>query len=417
MGMAPRIPGGVVAALPIAFAACADAPARSPAVAFGAPVPVETPAAPGAGQPFVSTTAAGHALLSWIEPAPDTGHLVRFARWSGTAWSEPRTIAHGTDFFVNWADFPSIAELPDGRVAAHWLQRTSPGRYSYGVRVAFSSDGGETWSAPFTPHTDGTHTEHGFVSLFPAAQGLGAVWLDGRNFASDTAGEHGGSSAEMTLRYATVAWDGALSDEKLLDARTCECCQTDAALTSMGPVVVYRDRAQGEVRDIAIVRQIDRGWTDPAIVHADGWVFPGCPVNGPAVAANGDRVAVAWFTAARDTARVRLAFSSDAGASFSRPINIDDGDPAGRVDLLLLDDGSALVSWIERTGDAAAVRARLVSADGVAHAAWTVASASAERAGGFPRMARVDGGVVFAWTEPGRPSHVRTTLVSTDPGS
>lgn len=397
------------------LAACAEAPARSPTLAFAAPAVVETPAAAGAAQPFVSAARNGEALLSWIEPAADTGHVVRFSRWTGSAWTAPSTIAAGTDFFVNWADFPSIVEMPDGRLAAHWLQRTSPGRYSYGVRVAFSSDAGESWSGPISPHTDGTHTEHGFVSLFPVEGALGAVWLDGRNFAASGNAEHGGSSAEMTLRYARLAGDGALHDERLLDGRTCECCQTDAAITARGPVVVYRDRAPGEVRDIAILRHVAGSWTEPAIVHADGWVFPGCPVNGPAVAAEGDHVAVAWFTAARDTPRVRLAFSGDAGASFSAPVEIDGGDPAGRVDLILLEDGSALVSWIERTGEAAEVRARVVSTDRVAHPAWTVASASAERAGGFPRMARTAAGILFAWTEPGQPSALRSAFVATEP--
>jgi hypothetical protein len=50
-------------------------------------------------------------------------------------------------------------------------------------------------------------------------------------------------------------------------------------------------------------------------VHSDNWKIDACPVNGPAIAATGRRVAVAWFTAANDTARVKLAFSSAARAS------------------------------------------------------------------------------------------------------
>lgn len=366
---------------------------------------IDSPAAAGAGQPYVAASASGSALLSWMEPA-ESGHALRFARREGQTWSEPVTIAAGTGFFVNWADFPSITELPDGRLAAHWLARSGEGRYAYDVRLSWSTDGGATWSEPITPHTDGTQTEHGFVSLFPVGDLLGVAWLDGRNFAGAHPGGHGGG-AEMTLRYASLAADGAIVDEQLIDGRTCECCQTDAALTARGPVVVYRNRTEAEVRDIAISRYADGGWTEPSMIHDDGWVYPGCPVNGPAVAARGDDVVVAWFTAAHDTPLVRIAFSSDGGATFSPPIRADEGAPAGRVDVLLLENGSALVTWLEREGEGAAVRVRSVASTGDAEPSVTIAAASAERASGFPRMAAVDGSVLFAWTEPGTPSRVR----------
>lgn len=364
----------------------------------------EAPAAPGSGEPFLATAADGSVVMSWIEPL-ESGHALRFARWSGGGWSSPSTIAEGENFFVNWADFPSITELPDGRMAAHWLARAGPGRYAYDVRISWSSDDGASWSEPITPHTDGIQTEHGFVSLFPVEDMIGAAWLDGRELAGD--GEHVESDGAMTLRFATIDTRGELADEAVLDAQTCECCQTSAAITSSGPVVVYRDRLPGEIRDIAVTRLVGGSWTAPAPVHADGWVIAGCPVNGPAVAAAGETVVVAWFTAAQDTPRVRVAFSADAGATFSPPVRVDDGDPAGRVDILLTGDGVAFVSWLERVGEDAAIRVRAVTPDGLAGSTTTVAPASVDRAGGFPRIVRMDDRLLFAWTAPGTPSRIR----------
>lgn len=66
--------------------------------------------------------------------------------------------------------------------------------YAYDVRLARSTDNGQTWMTSFTPHRDRTQTEHGFASLFqmPGA-GLGLVWLDGRAVkAGPGHGEHGG---------------------------------------------------------------------------------------------------------------------------------------------------------------------------------------------------------------------------------
>jgi hypothetical protein len=297
-------------------------------------------------------------------------------------------------------------------LAAHWLRRSGPGRYSYDVMLTQSRDGGTTWAAPLRPHRDGTETEHGFVSLFPHDGVLGAVWLDGRAF--DGAG-HGHGASEMQVRFTTIRPDGALSHEVLLDDRACDCCQTAAALTSLGPLVVYRDRSADEVRDIAVTRLVDGTWTAPRTLHEDNWVIPGCPVNGPAADAEGDRVAVAWFTAAAERPRVQVTFSDDAGASFGEAIRVDDGDPVGRVDVLLLAPGVALVVWLENVGEAAELRGRLVAASGRIGPARAIAATSAERASGFPRMARSGDDVLLVWTQAGEPSTVRAAVLSFEP--
>lgn len=391
---------------------CADS-RESDRVDAGAPVvaPIVSPTGAGAAEPFLAVAPDGTVFLSWLEPV-DSAHALRFASYDGSAWSEPRTIRTGRDFFVNWADFPSIKVLGDGRLAAHWLQKTGAGTYAYGVRVALSSDGGATWGDAIVPHRDSSQTEHGFVTLWPEDTGLGAVWLDGRKYNK----EGHSPSNEMMVVSTSIGADGTLGAETALDQRACDCCQTAVALTSSGPVVAYRDRSADEIRDIYVTRRVSGTWSDPVPVHADGWKIAACPVNGPAIAAAGSRVALAWFTAARDSGRVNVAFSSDAGASFGAPVRVDDGHPAGRVDVALLADGGALVSWIERTGgDTAAVRVRRLSADGRAEPPVTIANSSAARASGFPRMIMSGADAFFAWTEPGTPSAVRVARLA-NPG-
>lgn len=371
--------------------------------------PLESPAGPGSAEPFLHTMRDGSVLMSWLE-AGDTAHSLRFARWDGMTWDEPRTIVSSSSFFVNWADFPSIIDLSDGRLAAHWLGRSGPGTYAYDVLVAFSDDGGQTWSEPVRPHNDGTETEHGFVTLFESDGQPAAVWLDGRKTAAGTGGPR-----EMTVRFTTFDESGTPAyPGALLDSRTCDCCQTAVAITSTGPVVIYRDRSPDEVRDIAITRLVDGEWTSPTPIHRDGWQINACPVNGPAIDAADDHVAIAWFTAAQDTARVRVAFSSDAGASFGTPFRIDLGNPSGRVDLLLLDDAHALVSWLERTGGTAEVMARIVGSDGTFGEPVAIGGSSAERASGFPKVTLVDGGLLFAWTVPGETSGIRVATILYD---
>lgn len=395
----------------VAGIACLCGSAHNPAASleFGKLRPLDAPAAPGSAEPNLSLGSGGRVYLTWIEQAPDSGHALRFAVLRGERFDGPRTIARAAkgQWFVNWADFPSLIALSGSQLAAHWLERTGSSRYAYGVRVARSADGGATWSSPVVPHRDQSESEHGFAALFRQGTQLGVVWLDGRKHASAKSE----AEAEMSVRFTTISAGGQPGADQEIDGRACDCCQTAAALTTRGPVVVYRDRSPQEVRDIALVRLEKGKWTAPRAVHRDNWVIAACPVNGPAVSARGNRVAVAWFTAANDQPRVHLAFSSDAGDRFGAPIRIDDGAPAGRVDVQLLSDNSALVSWLERVGDRAEVRVRRVYPNGRKSDARAVATSSAERASGFPHMIWRGRDVVFAWTEAGRPSRVKTALL------
>jgi hypothetical protein len=357
-----------------------------------------SPAGAGSGQPNLTVSPDGRVYLSWIERLGDGSVSLRFAVREGSGWSAPRVIAEGSNWFVNWADFPSMLALRDGSLAAHWLVKNGTGATNYDVTISRSFDGGKTWSRPFVPHRDGVSAEHGFVSMFAAPDGsLAAVWLDGRQM-KQGAGDHGHGEGNMTLRYVKITRTGELTDEAALDTRVCECCQTSAAVTSSGPVVVYRDRSDQEIRDISIIRLREGKWSQPQSVFEDHWELNGCPVNGPAVAAAGRNVAVAWYTAAGNAPRVKLAFSSNAGERFAAPITVDSGNPVGRVDVLLLGDGSAMVCWLEKLTGGGEVRVRRVWPDGRRGEAVTVSTTGTARSNGFPQMVRAGNSLIFAWT-------------------
>lgn len=354
-----------------------------------------TPAGPGSGEPYLAWE-AGKLWMTWLE-ARGSAHHVLIAHHDGSDWSPPVTVAAGTDFFVNWADFPAVMVKGDTLVT-HWLQRGGQGTYDYGVRLSWSTDGGDIWSDSWTPHEDETPTEHGFVSYFDGPQGISAVWLDGRNMVG---GEGHDGPGAMTVRTRVLPIGRDAGAEIVLDEMTCECCQTDATVAEGIPVVAYRDRSEGEVRNIYVTRYVDGEWTQGQPVHDDGWVIGGCPVNGPALAAEGPRVGVAWFTAPDEEPQVRVAFSQDRGATFGDPVRVDQGRPSGRVDLLSLGDAGVLVTWLERLDSGAAVLSRLVSPEGRAGAVVTLAATSEGRASGFPRVARFgENRMAVAWTDP-----------------
>jgi thiol-disulfide isomerase/thioredoxin len=359
-------------------------------------------------------------LMTWLESTATeeegvtTGHALRFSRLSAATWSEPVTIASGEGFFANWADFPTIVQGEDGTILAHWLQKSGPSTYAYDILLARSIDGGETWEHLGPLHDDATQTEHGFVSFLPEENGIRAFWLDGRATAKTEASEegfgHGGGGGAMTLRTARIADE--IRDRVLLDERICDCCQTSAAMTPEGPIVLYRDRTEAEIRDISMVRRTGDGWSEPASVSDDGWEIPGCPVNGPSVAAGDRDVVATWFTVAGGKARVMAAFSEDAGAGFGPAVEIDGADPLGRVDVVMAGEREAIVSWLSTEGEQGAVTLRRVNDAGALGAPVRLASTSKERASGFPRIVRSGPALVVAWTEVGERTRVRASVLA-----
>jgi len=385
----------------------------TPSAPLGSIRALPTPAAPGSGEPCLAVSPEGAVFMSWFEKL-EKGHALKVARLEGSRWSKPSTVAAGDSFFVNWADFPSLVVVGKSHLAIAWPWKHGGGTYAYDVRIAQSKDGGRTWGAPTIPHRDDTPTEHGFISLVPARGGVRAIWLDGRKYMEKATAakpnakgghdeEHGG---EMTLRSAWLGPDGTLAEEAELDGRACDCCQTGAAVTANGVLVAYRDRDDQEIRDISAVRLENGVWTEPAPVAVDGWKSPGCPVNGPAVDAIGQKVVAAWFALVGDVARVQASFSNDGGRTFGVPVPIPSADPLGRTDVLMLEDGSALVMWLDADGTQARIQAARVTGR-EAGETMTVARTSAARASGFPRMVKSGKRVIFAWTEAGTRRQVR----------
>ena len=392
----------------LSLAACGRGPAP--------PTQLEVPAAAGASLPRLSTGPDGQALLSWVEPAGG-GHALRFARLNDRGWGRPGTAAEGGDWFLNWADFPSVKHFGSGLMAAHWLQKVDGGPHAYHVYMSVSRDGGARWSTPVSPHADRSATEHGFVSLFAAEPGVGAAWLDGRRTGGgDHAHDHdniqsGAETGAMTLRAGGVAADGTPRPDVELDDMTCDCCPTATAAVPGAVVVAYRDRAPGEIRDIFSVRLDAAGWSDPVPVARDEWYMPACPVNGPALASHGEHLAAAWFTAAGGVPRVRLAFSVDGGRHWGAAVDVAEGDTLGRVAVVMDGPDSAVVSWLGHADRQAEIRYRRIDRSGRGGKTHALATTSPARSSGFPQMTLAAEELLFAWTATGEPATIRTALV------
>ncbi len=354
------------------------------------------PAHEGTSLPFLKVGEDHQLYLSWVGETEDRSTLYFASLEKENKWSDTEVIASGTNWFVNWADYPSLNIDSQGNKISHFLAKSSSGTYSYDVNLTMSMDS-QAWSSSIIPHDDQTPTEHGFASILPMPnQTFTAVWLDGRNTGTKSDDKHG--QGAMTLRTANINLQGVITEPTELDARVCDCCQTSGALTSAGPVFVYRDRTEEEYRDISIVRKVKGQWTAPKTVFNDQWKIAGCPVNGPRIVAQEDQVAVAWFSAPNDVPQVKIIFSKDAGATFEAPIVIDNRNPLGRVDVAMDEKGTAFVSWLSFQDEKSQIKAIAVNSTGIIGNPIVISETNSSRSSGFPQMELLENQLHFAWT-------------------
>ncbi|WP_026451675.1 hypothetical protein [Aequorivita capsosiphonis] len=351
-------------------------------------------------------------FMSWVEEK-DSISVLYFSTLENGKWTKPFEVNSGNDWFINWADFPTIAEN-NGNILVSHLQKSAEDKYTYDVKMDLFSAETKTWKKDILLHNDGTASEHGFVSVVPYGKSsFYAIWLDGRNTVAGADGHEAHGGPPMSLRGRVVHADGSMEPAVELDNRVCDCCQTGMTSIDGAPLLVYRDRSAAEVRDIARIGLFEDSFSAPHPVYNDNWKISGCPVNGPVIDAYKNNAAVAWFTAVNNISKVQLAFSKDKGKTFGAPIQVNENKTMGRVDVVMTSENTAIVSWVENIGDETLIRAMRVSKDGAKAFPVTISKTSFERASGFPQLEIVGDSLYAAWTNvDGDNNSIKTASIS-----
>lgn len=362
--------------------------------------------------PNLHLQADGRLLVSYVKVENDSTDQLIMHRYSNDTISDPVLVATGSNWFVNWADIPSVVSMDKlgSKVMAHWLQMSAEGTYDYDVVCAISTDGIRTFDEPFVLHDDGIAAEHGFATMISDENGAFVTWLDGRNtrtpitdVASDQSVDHEedghghGGTLPMTLRASWIDTKGEKINDLEIDSSVCDCCQTDAVMTDSGPVVLYRDRSEDEIRDISIAKFANGKWASQK-VHNDNWRIAGCPVNGPAVAYENGLLAVAWYTEMNGAPKVYLSTSINDGDTFGEPILIDGDKPFGRVDLSITEEKQIIVTWVCANEEKSFIKASIIKDGLVVTNALTLTETSSSRSSGFPIIELVDKHLVMVRT-------------------
>lgn len=371
---------------------------------------IDSPTSVNSLYPNLFTDNTGTVFMSWLEKENSIHHL-KYSVFKENRWTNPQTVASDSTWFINWADYPSIIAHNGKPMAAHWLNKVSGGTYAYHANMSLFS--GNQWGAPFTPHHDKSATEHGFVSMEPASDStIVAAWLDGRQTEGRGDHEYLDIDKAMTLHAGIISTETAAVDEYLVDGAICDCCNTSITQTDRGFIVAYRDRTENEIRDIYTASFIDGDWTEPKAVHNDAWKIAACPVNGPAIDAENETVAVAWFTGADGLPSVKVALSKDYGVSFEEPLVLDNKNPIGRVDLTISNQ-KIWVSWLASKNDDNSLELRSFNFDGTQADSLSLPGLTAARSLGFPNISEHENGLLIAYTDiSGDTPVVRTFLVN-----
>ena len=338
----------------------------------------------------------GTLSLSWISSKKENKASLHFSQFKKGKWIKPQTIAYGSDWFVNWADFPAHA-INEDLIITSYLKKSASGTYTYDVILNLKKLSGEKIKEDFLLNTDGVKAEHGFVSIIPNNNNKGffITWLDGRNTVEKKLDGH---HKPMTIRFAEITNKGNVINESELDAAVCDCCQTSIAITNNGPIVVYRDRSEKEVRDIYSIRNINGVWEEPNPLHNDGWIINGCPVNGPKVAVNSTNLAIAWFTVVNNNPLVNVSFSKTNGDSFGTPFKLNDHDAIGRVDVAFLNNEEVIVSYMEVDDIGTYLRIKKVSVNGKVSKPITISKIDGGRNTGVPQLEIINNKIFIVWT-------------------
>src|SRR5580698_798443 len=343
--------------------------------------PAANPSGPDSSQVNWSVAQDGSPLMSWVE-----ADVLKYSIRKGAQWSEPRTVAAHRHFFHHPAELPEVIAMPGGSFLAHWIEAPKTESEAEFIYVSASRDGLK-WTAPAMGHHDKSDVEHGLASMAASGDKEASIfWLQSLN----------GPDKPTSLMRTTVSIDGNEVKEEMLAADVCECCPTAVARTTRGLLVAYRGHTKDDIRDIAVTRLESGRWTSPKIVFPDKWQVDACPVNPASVAARGEKVAISWYTASGDKARVELALSMDSGATFSKAAVISTAQAYGYTSIAVDDAGGAYVSWLEHAGDGARLLARHVSADGVAGPVAQVAAGTRKNLG-YPRIVRAGNETWIAW--------------------
>lgn len=309
----------------------------------------------------------------WLAGLNETGQLFVQTAPAGdlTAWGAPRVIATAGDAIAaDGENRPKLAFGPNGWAVISYTQPLAK-PYAGMIRMLRSTDGGQTFSAPFTVHADREEITHRFESVAFDAQGvLHTVWIDKRDMErAPKVGKK--SSYQGAAIYRNASQDGGASfgpDLKLAD-HSCECCRIALAPGRDGVLrAMWRHVFEPNVRDHGFAALAPEGPGQVVRATFDDWRIDACPHHGPGLAlAADDGFHAVWFgirkRGSEDVAAVRYARLRPDGSPRFETVRALPDERAEHADVLASGDRVAVI-WRSVDGARSTLKAWLSTDSG-----------------------------------------------------
>jgi hypothetical protein len=314
-------------------------------------------------------------------------------------WSEARIVNTGSDpIAADGESRPKIAFGPQGwAVISYTMPLAKP--YTGFIRMLRSSDGGQTFSAPFTVHQDRQEITHRFDSVAFDAQGvLHTLWVDKRDQPpKGSAQKYAGAAI-----YRNESKDGGQTfgpDTKLAD-HSCECCRIGLTRNPQGQLqATWRHVFDSTTRDHAFA-SVSAPANRITRSTYDGWQINACPHHGPGLALNASTSGyhTVWFgirkVNGQDQAAVRYARLNTQGEPLTEAVRALPDARAEHADVLA-DGPNVAVVWRSSEGAVTSLKAWLSTDGGQNFALKTLGQATGYN--DHPRLAQSGSRMVVVW--------------------
>lgn len=316
-------------------------------------------------------------------------------------WSEARILNTGSDAIAaDGESRPKIEFGPKGwAVISYTMPLAKP--YTGFIRMLRSSDGGQTFSAPFTVHQDRQEITHRFESVAFDAQGvLHTLWVDKRDQPpKGSAQKYAGAAI-----YRNESHDGGQTfgpDTKVAD-HSCECCRIGLARNPQGQLqATWRHVFDGSTRDHAFASVGAPANRITRSTH-DDWQINACPHHGPGLAAHVGGAQAGYHTVwfgirkvnGQDQAAVRYARLNLQGEPLPDTVRVLPDTRAEHADVLA-DGQNVAVVWRSSEGAQTTLKAWLSSDGGQNFTLKTLGQATGYN--DHPRLAQSGARMVVVW--------------------
>ena len=325
-------------------------------------------------------------------------------------WGAPRVLdTQGDAISADGENRPKLVFGPKGWVVISYTQPRPKPNTGF-IRMLHSRDGGQTFSAPVTVHTDRQEITHRFEAIGFDAQGLlHTVWIDKRDL--EAAPKVGGKSTYRGAAiYRNVSRDGGATfgpDLRVAD-HSCECCRITLAQGADGKLrAMWRHVFAPDVRDHAFA-VLDAGTAlatappaPPKLVRAtyDEWHINACPHHGPALVADAQGgFHTVWFgmrqQGGANVAAVRYARLNADGSPVLDSVRALPDDRAEHADVQAAGPRVAVV-WRSSDGSRTTVKAWLSTDGGRSFAQQVLGEVTGPN--DFPRLVQHAGRMVAVW--------------------